>query len=85
MQVTLQNPIRTHINAFIFAGLWKGKPYVGVKLAEQLNSLVCEKGILKLLLSWLKREADNSPESGTHNNHARSYAYIRHISWRHDA
>lgn len=34
----------------------------------QLNSLVCEKGNLKSLLSWLKREADSSPQSSTHVN-----------------
>jgi len=56
MQVTLQNPIKTHINAVIFAGMWKGKPYVVVKLGEQSNSLVCEKVILTSLLNLLAPE-----------------------------
>jgi hypothetical protein len=85
IQVTLQNPIKTQINAIKFAGMWEGKPYVVVKLAEQSNSLVCEKGILTSLLSWLQREANNSPQSSTQANHMMSYAYILHISSRHDA
>jgi len=50
-------------------------------LAEQSDLLECEKGILTSL-SWLKREADISPQSSTQVNHTRSYAYIRHICSR---
>jgi hypothetical protein len=61
----------------------KKKPYVVVKLAEQSNSLVCVKGILTSSLSWLKREAHNSPQSSTQVNHTRSYSHILPISSRH--